>query len=56
MDDGFVTTRPFGLGGTVMAHLAFGLLTEGFWSALALRALTGVGWAGTYMTGLHASE
>lgn len=39
-----------------MAHLAFGLLAEGFWSALALRALACVGWAGTYMTGLHASE
>ena len=39
-----------------MAHLAFGLLAEGFWSALALRALAGVGWAGAYMTGLHASE
>lgn len=46
----------FGVGGTTMAHLAFGLLAEGFWSALALRALAGVSWAGTYMTGLHASE
>jgi MFS family permease len=42
----------FGVGCSVMAHLAFGLLAEGFWSALALRALAGVGWAGTYMTGL----
>jgi predicted MFS family arabinose efflux permease len=25
---------------------------DGFWSALAARALTGAGWAGTYMTGL----
>ena len=25
---------------------------DGFWSALATRALTGIGWAGTYMTGL----
>jgi predicted MFS family arabinose efflux permease len=32
--------------------LLFGLLADGFWSALAARALTGVGWAGTYMTGL----
>jgi MFS family permease len=30
----------------------FALFAEGFWSALAMRALTGVGWAGTYMTGL----
>lgn len=25
---------------------------EGFWTALACRAVTGIGWAGTYMTGL----
>ncbi len=42
----------FGVGCTVIAHLAFGLLAEGFWSAMALRALAGLGWAGTYMTGL----
>ena len=41
-----------GVGCTVIAHLAFGLLAEGFWSAMALRALAGLGWAGTYMTGL----
>jgi len=32
--------------------LLFALLADGFWSALAARALTGIGWAGTYMTGL----
>src|SRR5262247_797003 len=42
----------FGVASTVVGHLLFGLLAEGFWSALALRALTGMGWAGTYMTGL----
>jgi predicted MFS family arabinose efflux permease len=42
----------FGVGCTTLAHFAFGLLADGFWSALALRALAGVGWAGTYMTGL----
>ncbi|WIM09161.1 MFS transporter [Enhydrobacter sp.] len=42
----------FGVGCTVLAHLAFGLAAHGFWSALALRALAGMGWAGTYMTGL----
>ena len=42
----------FGVGCTVLAHLAFGLAAQGFWSALALRALAGMGWAGTYMTGL----
>lgn len=42
----------FGVGCTVVAHLAFGLFAEGFWSAMTLRALAGIGWAGTYMTGL----
>jgi predicted MFS family arabinose efflux permease len=42
----------FGVASTIAGHLLFGLLAEGFWSALALRALTGMGWAGTYMTGL----
>jgi len=42
----------FGVACTISAHVLFGLLAEGFWSALALRALAGVGWAGTYMTGL----
>jgi predicted MFS family arabinose efflux permease len=37
---------------TVVGHLLFGLLADGFWSALAARALAGIGWAGTYMTGL----
>ena len=42
----------FGVGCTVIGHLIFGLWAEGFWSALGARALTGMGWAGTYMTGL----
>ena len=37
---------------TVISHAGFAWLAEGFWSALLLRALAGVGWAGTYMTGL----
>ncbi|MFZ5782094.1 MAG: MFS transporter [Pseudomonadota bacterium] len=41
-----------GVGCTVVAHIAFGLFAEGFWSAMALRGLAGIGWAGTYMTGL----
>lgn len=41
-----------GVGLTIIGHALFGLFAEGFWSALACRALTGVGWAGTYMTGL----
>lgn len=42
----------FGVGVTVIGHLAFALLADGFWPAMAARALTGMGWAGTYMTGL----
>lgn len=41
-----------GVAVTVIGHLAFALLAQGFWSAIAARALTGIGWAGTYMTGL----
>ena len=37
---------------TVVGHLLFATAASGFWTALACRALTGVGWAGTYMTGL----
>jgi predicted MFS family arabinose efflux permease len=37
---------------TVAGHFAFAMWADGFWSALAARALTGAGWAGTYMTGL----
>ena len=37
---------------TVLGHLGFAFLAEGFWSAAACRAVTGIGWAGTYMTGL----
>jgi predicted MFS family arabinose efflux permease len=42
----------FGVAATVTGHLMFALYADGFWSALAMRALTGLGWAGTYMTGL----
>lgn len=42
----------FGVGLTIVGHALFGLVADGFWSALWCRALTGVGWAGTYMTGL----
>jgi predicted MFS family arabinose efflux permease len=42
----------FGVGLTIIGHALFGLAADGFWSALWCRALTGVGWAGTYMTGL----
>lgn len=43
-----------GTGLTAASHLGFALLAEGFWSALMLRALAGIGWAGCYMPGLKA--
>ena len=42
----------FGVGLTIAGHLYFGLAADGFWSALTGRVLAGIGWAGTYMTGL----
>ncbi|MFC7475518.1 MFS transporter [Dankookia sp. GCM10030260] len=44
----------FGTGLTAMSHLGFALLADGFWGALALRAMAGIGWAGCYMPGLKA--
>src|SRR6185295_7682095 len=37
-----------GVGLTVVGHVLFSTLADGFWSALSFRALTGIGWAGTY--------
>ncbi|MFN3746508.1 MAG: MFS transporter [Hyphomicrobiaceae bacterium] len=42
----------FGVGATIAGHGGFALFAEGYWSAMTFRALTGLGWAGTYMTGL----
>ncbi len=39
---------------TFLSMAAFAMLAEGFWSALVLRLLHGIGWAGTYMPGLKA--
>src|SRR5712675_1934309 len=33
---------------TTLAHLGFALVADGFWPALALRVLAGIGWAGTW--------
>jgi MFS family permease len=41
-----------GAGATALSHLGFAFLAEGFWSALLLRAIGGIGWAGAYMPGL----
>ncbi len=43
-----------GVGSIAVAGLGYAWLAEGFWSALAFRALWGVGWAGSYMPGLKA--
>src|SRR5436305_12994634 len=39
---------------TALSHFGFALFADGFWSALFLRLLAGIGWAGTYMPGLKA--
>jgi predicted MFS family arabinose efflux permease len=41
-----------GVGMTVFGHLFFAFFADGLWTALVSRALAGIGWAGTYMTGL----
>ena len=43
-----------GTGLTTLSHLGFALFADGFWIGLFLRAVAGIGWAGTYMTGLKA--
>lgn len=42
----------FGVALTTLSHAGFALFADGFASAFTLRLLAGVGWAGTYMTGL----
>ena len=42
----------FGAATTAAAHLAFAFAVDGFWGAMAARALAGIGWAGSYMTGV----
>ncbi|MDA1101796.1 MAG: MFS transporter [Proteobacteria bacterium] len=42
----------FGVGCTVVGHLLFALYADGYWSATLARSIAGIGWAGTYMTGL----
>lgn len=43
-----------GTGLTALSHLGFALFADGVWTALLMRALAGVGWAGAYMPGLKA--
>lgn len=37
---------------TTLTHIGYAFYADGFWSAFLLRALAGIGWAGTYMPGL----
>ena len=41
-----------GVGLTVVSHAGFAAFADGPWGAGVARVLAGVGWAGTYMTGL----
>lgn len=43
-----------GAAATALSHVGFVFIADGFWSALALRAIGGIGWAGCYMPGLKA--
>ena len=42
----------FGVAMMVLGHLMFVLVADGFTTAMLARAIAGIGWAGTYMTGL----
>ena len=39
---------------STLSHLGMAFFASGFWSALVLRVMAGIGWAGTYMVGLRA--
>ncbi len=41
-----------GVAMTVFGHWFFAFFADGLWTAMIARALAGIGWAGTYMTGL----
>jgi MFS family permease len=45
-----------GAGLTAASHLGMAWLANGFWSALLLRALAGVGWAGAFMPGFEGDR
>lgn len=42
----------FGVAVTIFGHVCFATVADGFWTAAFARVLAGIGWAGTYMTGL----
>jgi predicted MFS family arabinose efflux permease len=56
LTDRIPTRRVYAVGAglTALSHLGFAFIADGFWSALVLRAVAGVGWAAAYMPGLKA--
>jgi MFS family permease len=56
LTDRIPTRRVYAVGAglTALAHLGFAYVADGFWPALLLRAVAGIGWAGAYMPGLKA--
>src|ERR1700716_3154186 len=56
LTDRIPTRRIYAIGAglTALSHLGFAFIADGFWSALILRAVAGMGWAGAYMPGLKA--
>jgi MFS family permease len=56
LTDRIPTRRVYAVGAglTALSHLGFAFIADGFWSALILRAVAGIGWAGAYMPGLKA--
>jgi predicted MFS family arabinose efflux permease len=56
LTDRIPTRRVYAVGAglTALSHLGFAFVADGFWSALVLRAVAGMGWAGAYMPGLKA--
>ncbi|MSP30829.1 MAG: MFS transporter [Acetobacteraceae bacterium] len=44
----------FGAACAAIGQLGFAFIADGFWSGMAFRVLSGVGWAGNYMPGLKA--
>ena len=44
----------FGAACATIGQLGFAFIADGFWSGMAFRVLSGIGWAGNYMPGLKA--
>src|SRR4051812_13027372 len=53
LTDRIPTRRVYAVGAglTALSHLGFAFVADGFWSALILRAVAGMGWAGRLYAG-----